>query len=415
MTDDDGPADLPTFSRRIGVLTARSETGSLGVLEPFSGVLNPSAESERRPGAQSIPSLSYLTLQSLVQRELVERESANAGQEPSNRREPPEQSTERRVYEVLRDADESDSSGRSPDSDARTASTEADRQSTALGDASEGSPSPDAGFDRDDSPGGRDEIGLDEFTDELDESVFDNDKNMLRDSKNMSEKDESTSNPDWSEQFDDRGRRDSTDSDSSLAESESSPTDADPSESARGDSDRPRGTDAGRGLDTGDATGRLSRLATLDTPTARRQSATETPTTASRIEVPPTLSPVETPSLPSDEGGIDFGSPLTYSTHGRADSSPTGAFQMTYQRPASVASSSTDRLTEFEDAISQSAAESADSGSEQTDAERGGRNGTGLPRSAEIDLDEIDVSRLVDRVYDEFQRKTRIERERRGL
>jgi hypothetical protein len=80
----DGPegVDFPRFSRRIGILNQSTQPPAamgrpgIGVLRPFSGVLQPEPPTDGRP----LPDLSYLTLRPVASR-VIERERSVSAEE----------------------------------------------------------------------------------------------------------------------------------------------------------------------------------------------------------------------------------------------------------------------------------------------------------------------------------------------
>lgn len=112
MIDDTEDIELPRYSRPIGVArgpvaepsaTASSATASnesLGVLTPFAGLLGGPTE----PGGYAAPAFSYLALRPLVVERLLERESVTVRSEASPRAEPDRPGTtgELRVRHLLR-------------------------------------------------------------------------------------------------------------------------------------------------------------------------------------------------------------------------------------------------------------------------------------------------------------------------
>lgn len=107
LPDDTEDIELPRYSRYIGVArgpvadpAAAASTGAFGILTPFVGVLGGPME----PGGHAAPAFSYLALRPLVLERVVERESVIVRSEISPRVEPdrPETRGDLRVRHLLR-------------------------------------------------------------------------------------------------------------------------------------------------------------------------------------------------------------------------------------------------------------------------------------------------------------------------
>lgn len=146
MPDED-EIELPRYCRPIGVargpVTDAPNTefsGYIGVLSPFAGVLNGPVEADRGPS----PAFSYLTLGPLVIERVLERESVTVRAEESDR---PETAEELRVRHLLW----RDPTAPEADRPAPSDPSEPIREVAVPGTAAPGEGTPD---DRTDTPAG---------------------------------------------------------------------------------------------------------------------------------------------------------------------------------------------------------------------------------------------------------------------
>jgi len=370
--------DIGKFESLDAVLhTSPSSYGNqpLSVLRPFSGVTD--AGERRVRLSESVPSLSYLTLQPLVRRTLVERtdRETKRGQPPPTESSDDEHG-ERKVRQLLRAEDETEYGGRTP-----------------------GKQRADTGFDE--RTGRR---GEESESDVLSMDLV------------------GTQHPS-------RER--------ALTGDDPTGVDSTP-EGEHDDSGRTR--DAG----TGDAIGRRPRLATLDRlpTTIRRRATTETPGTVQPFS-DSAVSPEFGTSAPNQDerslwSGDDAGVAGDDMRTAPGESTDVGASPAS--RPlADDVVSSTNRETRLSDQRADPAmtyrepestrrpgqtnasdtGRSVDTAAQTVDRSPGdadnGRERSEREETTQAPDPDVDVDRLVDRVYDEFQRKLRIERERRGL
>ena len=358
VDEDETQLELPQFTRPIAIAQqpgreGRPTNATPALLSTFTGLSTFEVTTDGRP----MPSLSYLTLQAFVRRELVEPADRGSGwDQPTSAESPNDERGERNVHQLLESGDES----------------ETDKLSMDL--VSVRRPSHDR----------RAEAGERALT------------------------------------GDDPTGVDST------------------SEGEHGDSGRTR--DAG----IGGAIGRRPRLATLDRPptTIRRRAATETPGTVqpfSDSAVSPefgTSAPDQderslwsgddagvagddmrtAPGESTDVGASPASRPLaddvvsstnreTRLSDQRADPAMTYREPESTRRPGQTNASDTGRSVDTAAQTVDRSPGDADNGRERSEREE----------TTQAPDPDVDVDRLVDRVYDEFQRKLRIERERRGL
>lgn len=396
-TDDDrfdGPegVDVPRFSRRIGTLGQLTRSSAavgrpeIGVLRPFSGVLQPETTTDGRP----LPKLSYLTLRPVADR-IVERERFVGVEEAQ-----PDLDSPRDALEETGSAagpDPVESASREPNSTADAGSpTDAEPTVREALRESDGSDSSDTGpTSRDGQSGDRDVRTLEpdspsRLRHTIPSRQPDDNRTRLTDPADF------VATADTNRSATSDRSSDAEDVSAKLTQS---------SRSATTDSDPAVGRQSGP-LSNVDSTGADVRGASR---TGSMSRSDRSDTSAPTLGAPPG-DERESHTVRGSGRGERARSP--WSSPGE------GTYPTLRLREGDGSSDRANGIADS-DGVTHARSQDPSEGSDTVDQPSTSRDRNSVSFPSDLSLDDEDASRFVDALYREMERKARIERDRRGL